>query len=83
VDLFINDSDHSADYERAEYDVIANKLSPLATIVGDNAHATDCLREFARKTGRKFLFFAEQPKDHWYPGGGIEIAVPKIPLHDG
>jgi predicted O-methyltransferase YrrM len=81
VDLFINDSDHSVDYEKAEYYVIASKLSPMAVIISDNAHATDCLRQFARETGLQFLFFSEKPKDHWYPGGGIGVAVPRIPLH--
>jgi predicted O-methyltransferase YrrM len=76
VDLFINDSDHSADYEGQEYEAIAPMLSPRAIILGDNAHVTDKLALFARKTGRKFIMFAEKPKDHWYPGGGIGIAFP-------
>jgi len=74
IDLFINDSDHSADYEAAEYRTIKDKLSSRAIILGDNAHVTDKLALFARETDRRFLFFAEKPKDHWYPGGGIGIA---------
>lgn len=74
IDLFINDSDHSADYEAREYDTVADRLSARAVILGDNAHATDRLLEFARRTGRHFLFFREQPKAHWYPGAGIGIA---------
>ena len=74
IDLFINDSDHSADYERREYEAIAAKLSPKAIILGDNAHCTPELARFSAKHGRKFLFFKEQPKDHWYPGGGIGIS---------
>jgi cephalosporin hydroxylase len=31
IDLFINDSDHSASYERAEYELIRSKLTPRAT----------------------------------------------------
>ncbi|HRJ25903.1 MAG TPA: class I SAM-dependent methyltransferase [Fimbriimonadaceae bacterium] len=73
VDLFINDSDHSADYERREYEVIAEKLSPGAYILGDNAHATEELFRFCRATGRAFVFFREQPKNHWYPGGAISL----------
>ena len=74
VDLFINDSDHSADYERREYCVMADKLSGDAIVLGDNAHVTDNLALFARDSGRQFLFFKEVPKNHWYPGGGIGIA---------
>jgi predicted O-methyltransferase YrrM len=71
VDVFVNDSDHSAIYEAKEYRVIEPKLSPSAIIIGDNAHATDALVKFAKETGRQFLFFKEEPANHWYPGAGI------------
>jgi predicted O-methyltransferase YrrM len=74
VDLFINDSDHSADYEMEEYRALADRLSPGALVLGDNAHVTDRLLRFAGETGRRFLFFQERPKNHWYPGGGIGVA---------
>jgi predicted O-methyltransferase YrrM len=79
VDLFINDSDHSADYEEREYEVIAPKLSEGAIVLGDNSHVTDKLLDFSLKHGRQFIFFAEKPADHWYPGGGIGISVPRTP----
>lgn len=74
VDIFLNDSDHSAEYEAKEYEIIAPKLSPHAVILGDNSHATDKLMQFALRTGRKYLFFDEEPEGHWYPGGGLGIA---------
>ena len=74
IDIFINDSDHSADYEYQEYVTVTPKLSSGAMILGDNAHVTDKLARYAREHGRKFLFFKESPKTHWYPGGGIGIA---------
>lgn len=74
VDVFINDSDHSADYEAREYEVIRGKLSEGAIVLGDNSHATDRLLEFAERTGRQFLFFQEKPQGHWYPGAGIGAA---------
>lgn len=74
VELFINDSDHSAAYEREEYEFIAAALSPRALVIGDNAHATDELLQFAQSTDRCFLFFREEPQDHWYPGAGIGVA---------
>jgi hypothetical protein len=74
VDLFINDSDHSGEYEYQEYLAIEPKLSSRAVILGDNAHVTDSLSRFSRERGRKFIFFAEKPSDHWYPGAGIGIS---------
>lgn len=74
IGLFINDSDHSSDYEYREYLAVRDKLAPGAVIVGDNAHVTDKLMRFSEETGRHFLYFKEEPKDHWYPGGGLGIA---------
>jgi hypothetical protein len=76
IDLFINDSDHSAEYEYREYRAVASRLAPSAIILGDNAHVTDKLALFARETGRHFIFFREEPKDHWYPGAGIGVCFP-------
>lgn len=74
IDLFINDSDHSAAYEAREYAQIDKNLSPDAIILGDNSHHTGELWKHARATGRTFLFFHEEPEGHWYPGAGIGIA---------
>ena len=74
VDLFINDSDHSAEYEAKEYEAIAPKLSSHAVILGDNAHSTSKLDEFALATNRQFAFFREQSIGHWYPGAGVGVA---------
>lgn len=74
LDLFIDDSDHSADYEAREYETILPKLSERAVILADNAHVTDTLYRFAQRTGRRFLFFREEPLRHWYSGAGIGIA---------
>jgi hypothetical protein len=74
IDLFINDSDHSAEYEAEEYKTIANKLSEHAIVLSDNSHCTDKLLEFSLETNRHFVFFQEKPLDHWYPGAGIGIS---------
>lgn len=78
IDLFINDSDHSADYERREYEVIAEKLSERAVIIGDNSHVSDELLKFSRNNDRSFLFWQEVPLDHWYRGAGIGISWIRI-----
>lgn len=74
IDLFINDSDHSAQYERREYEAIIPKLEPGGLILGDNCHTNDVLANFSAEQGRHFIFFREDPKDHWYPGTGIGIS---------
>ncbi|HET6280464.1 MAG TPA: class I SAM-dependent methyltransferase [Polyangia bacterium] len=74
IDLFINDSDHSADYEAREYRIVDSKMSPRGIILSDNAHATDALLDFAAVSNRQYLFFREEPADHWYPGAGIGAA---------
>jgi len=74
VDLFINDSDHSAEYEYREYRTILPKLSDRAILLADNAHVSESLRRFSEEEGRKYLFFREEPREHWYPGGGIGVS---------
>jgi len=74
IDLFINDSDHSKDYEYREYITIRDKISEDAVLLGDNSHTSDKLAIFSRETNRKFLFFKEEPSGHWYPGAGIGIS---------
>lgn len=74
IDVFINDSDHSAEYEWREYLVVRSKLAEGAVVLGDNSHSTDALMRFAALSDRRFLFFREEPRDHWYPGAGIGAA---------
>lgn len=81
IDLFINDSDHSADYEYREYLTVNSLLSPQSVILGDNSHVSDSLSKYAEETGRPFIFFAEKPAEHWYPGAGIGISVANLIPH--
>ena len=78
VDLLINDRNQSAGYEAAEYAALRDKLAHGALIFGDNAHVTDRLLHFAQETGRRFLYFQERPRDHWYPGAGIGVAFDQV-----
>lgn len=71
IDIFINDSDHSAKYEFDEYQIILPLLSDRSFILGDNSHVTESLPRFSRENNRRFIFYAEKPKNHWYPGAGI------------
>lgn len=74
VDLFIHDSWHSPEHEAAEFAAVTPQLTSSARVLSDNAHVTAELPKWAEQHGRAFLFFGEQPKDHWYPGGGIGAA---------
>jgi len=80
IDFFINDSDHSAEYEAREYDTILPMLAENSIVLGDNSHTNTKLNIFSRTNGRMYLFFREVPADHWYPGAGIGISVSTIPL---
>lgn len=71
IDLFINDSDHSVEYEAREYEVVYDKLGECAVLLSDNAHESAALREFSERYGRHFVFFKEEPLGHWFPGAGI------------
>ncbi len=70
IDLFINDSDHSIEYEYREYQTIREKLSENAVLLGDNSDVSDALFRFSREQQRQFLYFQDKPADHWYPGSG-------------
>lgn len=76
VDVYISDSDHSPSYEAREYEAVAALLSSDGFVIADNAHTNPALLDFAERTQRAFLFFAEEPKGHWYPGAGIGVAYP-------
>jgi predicted O-methyltransferase YrrM len=74
VDFFLHDSDHSAEHETKEFQAVQPKLSPNALVLSDNADQTDRLLRFAKETGREFLYFADKPLNHWWPGDGIGVA---------
>jgi len=79
IDLFINDSDHSSEYESREYEVVQPKLGPDSVILGDNSHTSNSLRVFSQESGRAFIFWREKPEDHWYPGAGIGVSLSSLP----
>jgi cephalosporin hydroxylase len=74
IDLFIHDSDHSAAHEAAEFRTVAPHLASSALVLSDNSHITGELPAWAEATGRVFMFFREEPEDHWYPCAGIGAA---------
>lgn len=74
VSVFLHDSLHTREHELAELAAVGPRLAEQAVVLSDNAHCTDALADWADRTGRRFLFFREQPRGHWYPGAGIGAA---------
>lgn len=74
LDLFVQDADHSRTHETAELRAVESKLRRGAVVLSDNAHVTDALATWAQDRHWSFLYFAEEPEDHWHPGNGIGAA---------
>jgi hypothetical protein len=74
VDIFLHDSNHDPEYEWAEFLAIEQRLHPASLVLSDNSQQSSKLREFAGRLGKTFLYFQDQPKNHWWPGDGIGTA---------
>lgn len=77
VDMFLHDSLHTYQYETKELAAVEPNLRADAIVLSDNAHDSAALSHWAERTGRHYLFFKEQPVDHWWPGDGIGAAWAK------
>ena len=75
IDLFIHDSDHSAEHEAQELELVKSRLPDDGIVLSDNSHVTTELAKWSLRNGRRFLYFAEQPLNHWYPGAGIGVST--------
>lgn len=75
IDFFIHDSDHSAEHEAREFELLHTRLSIDGIALSDNAHVTAELAKWSLEHGRRFMYFSEQPLNHWYPGAGIGVSM--------
>jgi hypothetical protein len=75
IDLFIHDSNHSAEHEAREFDLLSTRLSDGGIVLSDNSHVTTELAKWSFRHRRRFVYFAEQPLNHWYPGAGIGMSM--------
>jgi predicted O-methyltransferase YrrM len=75
VGLFVHDSRHTYEHELFELRTIMAAAVPGIVLISDNAHASHALADFAREQNASFQFAPEIPIDHFYPGGGVGIAV--------
>jgi hypothetical protein len=69
VGLFIHDSLHTYENERAELDLGAAHLATDGVLVSDNAHVTRALADVCASSGLRYFEFRERPAGHFYPGG--------------
>jgi len=76
VDMFLHDSLHTSEHETLEFNAVAGQLSTGALVLSDYAHASLALSRWSECNGRGYLFFAEEPVDHWFPGEGIGASFP-------
>jgi predicted O-methyltransferase YrrM len=78
VDMFLHDSLHTYEYETREFAAVEPNLRADAIVLSDNAHDSAALSHWAEAAGRHYLFFKEQPLNHWWPGDGIGVAWAKL-----
>jgi hypothetical protein len=74
IDIFLHDSLHTYDYETRELAAVESQLRGDAVVLSDNAHESSALSDWAERSGHHYLFFKEQPLNHWWPGDGIGAA---------
>jgi Methyltransferase domain len=77
VEMFLHDSLHTYEYESQELAAVEPNLRSDAIVLSDNAHDSAALSNWAERNGRHYLFFKEQPLNHWWPGDGIGVAWEK------
>ena len=75
VDLFIHDSEHTYENETFEMETVSRYLAEDAVILSDNVHACDAMKDFCARHGLSFHKFMEKPKEHFYPGASIGLAL--------
>jgi len=75
IDLFLHDSLHTHAHETREYRAAHDRLAPGGVLLSDDAHATTALADFSKELRRKYVFWHEQPVDHFYPGAGIGMSL--------
>ncbi len=69
--IFIHDSLHTYENERAELALAAAALGEDGVLISDNAHASSALADTCRQLGLRYFHFQERPEGHFYGGGAI------------
>jgi Methyltransferase domain len=75
VGMLIHDSDHTYECERFEFEAALDAADERVALISDNAHASSALPDVAKERGMTYGYFVEKPRDHFYPGAGLGIAL--------
>ena len=75
VGMLIHDSDHTYECERFEFEAALGSAGDRIALISDNAHASSALPDVAKEHGMAYAYFVEEPRDHFYPGAGLGIAL--------
>ncbi len=73
INLFVHNSDQSAEDEMAELDMVSPRLSTIALVLSHNYHAINELQKWTLKNDRHFAYFAKSPLNHRHKGAGIGV----------
>ncbi|QWD70728.1 hypothetical protein [Polynucleobacter sp. UB-Siik-W21] len=68
MDFYFSDGCRSYAYEVMEFDCLKPKLSKTPLVVTNKGRFSAALQELAVGWDKKYLYFAEEVEDHWYPG---------------
>ncbi|MGI8707385.1 MAG: class I SAM-dependent methyltransferase [Actinomycetota bacterium] len=74
VQLFLHDSLHTYEHEHFELEAAAAAMES-GVLVSDNSHETSALSDVCEKIGVRYSVWRERPRNHFYPGAGIGMAV--------
>lgn len=71
IDFYFSDGERSLDYETREFELLKIKMSKTGILVSNKLHLSNAASRFAIETGKKLIYFREDPLDHWFPGSHI------------
>ncbi|WP_037607219.1 class I SAM-dependent methyltransferase [Streptacidiphilus rugosus] len=83
IDLLVVDTGYTAEHERAELAAATPLLADHAVVIATKSYCWQELSGWSEDQGRNFLHFAEEPRDHWYPGVGIGVSFPSVAARAG
>jgi Methyltransferase domain len=75
VGLFVHDSLHTYEHERFELETAVRHADERLVLISDNAHSSTALRDLCEWLGIEYHHFDERPRDHFYPGAAIGLAI--------
>lgn len=73
IDFYFSDGERSLEYESREFGLLKVKMSKPGILVSNKLHLSNAASRFATQTGKKLIYFREDPLDHWFPGSHIGI----------